>query len=236
VEIDHEGNIWACGLAMKTRKHLMETVACFDQSGNLINEWVIDDLLVSNGYLGLRYQKGVDNGFQLYHLNDVEPFDPSLGEGFFKQGQVLISLRDANAILVFDSETDKIVFSHIGFVSYQHDPDFIDGNRISVFDNNPVPAYKHSRIVEINALEHSEKVIFSGTKDSYFYTKAMGSHQILPNGDRLLVESKNGRIFLIDQQGQINMVYTNDHKNGEKGLVCNIIPLTDNMINHFGLP
>ncbi|MBI3143459.1 MAG: hypothetical protein HYZ16_11595 [Bacteroidetes bacterium] len=236
VELDHEGNIWACGLAMKNSPRLVETIACFNESGKLIKEWVLDDLLVSNGILGLNSIELKNKNLEYYHLNDVEPYNLDTGEGYFKQGDILISLRDVSTVLVFNSKTDIVTFQSNGFVSHQHDPDFIDGNRISVFDNQPGAKNNGSRVVEMYAPTSSNTLTFSGTKDVLFYTKIMGCHAVLPSGNKLLVESTKGRILLVNPEGQVFMTYTNYHPNGKKGLISNAIPLLGEVKDKLGLP
>ena len=66
------------------------------------------------------------------------PSPRCLKEGIFKKGDVLVSLRNINTIFVFNRENDKIKFIPTGSFVRQHDPDFVDGETISVFDNHPV--------------------------------------------------------------------------------------------------
>ena len=47
----------------------------------------------------------------------------------------MISLRNVSTVLVFDPDDLKIRYSITGRFVRQHDPDFVDNNTISVFDN-----------------------------------------------------------------------------------------------------
>ena len=111
--------------------------------GKIVHEWSIVDLLRKNGREGLLYlgsnqpMNPVARG-DIFHLNDVEPFPSRLKEGFFKKGDVLVSLRNISTIFVFNRENGKIKFIHTGSFVWQHDPDFVDGDTISVFDNHPI--------------------------------------------------------------------------------------------------
>jgi hypothetical protein len=92
----------------------------------------------------------------------------------------------------------------------QHDPDFIDGNTISIFDNNLVtskPQGGQSRIVVLSATNDQMQVIYSGSSERPFYTRIMGKHQWLPNGNLLIVESMEGRAFEINSEGALVWEY-----------------------------
>ena len=130
----------------------------------------------------------------LLHLNDVEPFPARLKEGFFKKGDVLVSLRNINTVFVFNRETEKIKFICTGLFIRQHDPDFIDGNTFSVFDNTRRPEEYHpqSRIAIVSAPDKTVKTYYEGTPEHPFYTRIMGKHQWLPNGDLLITETCRG--------------------------------------------
>jgi hypothetical protein len=110
----------------------------------------------------LAEEHGAEASGDLLHLNDVEPFPSTMTPGFFGPGDVLVSLRNVNTVLVFNTDTRKIKFVITGRFTRQHDPDFIDGNRFSVFDNmgvQPGAKDRQSRIVIVTAPEQSVQVL-----------------------------------------------------------------------------
>ena len=123
--------------------------------GELLQTISLMKLLKDNGYDGLMNLSTLIGreprvSGDVYHLNDVEVFPRSLPEGVFKHGDVMVSLRNINTVLVFDPKALKIRFVSTGQFVRQHDPDFIDGNRFSVYDNNlvappPPPLLKKAR-------------------------------------------------------------------------------------------
>lgn len=133
--------------------------------------------------------------------------------GVFEAGDVMISLRNINTIVVFDPGTRRVKYLSVGAVLRQHDPDFVDGETISVFDHNnlavwgeettPDPAGHQSRVVRLSASKPGVDVRFSGSAQQPFFTDIMGSHQLLPNGHMLLVESIAGRVVEIDAAGRV---------------------------------
>ncbi len=156
------------------------------------------------------------------HLNDVEVFPKRLEPGYFKPGDIMISLRDVHSVLVFDPRTLRLKFKSVGQLVAQHDPDFVDGNTISVFDNNNVaPTSKRgsSRIVRISMPGNRLTVAFEGTAEHPFFTYKMGKQQLLPNGDLLLTESFGGRAIEVAPDGEIVWQYVNRIGPSQVGLV-----------------
>jgi arylsulfotransferase ASST len=232
--LDENGHIWAPGVItrMEKRASLPNYVPPFDDytlievspDGKILRELSVADLLLDNGLRGLLHMASIRNrdtrvtGDTL-HLNDVETFPTSTAPGVFSPGDVMISLRNINTILVFDPSSRHIKFMSAGAVLRQHDPDFVDGNTISVFDNNnlavwgpettPHPAGHNSRIVRISATTNRIDVLYSGTREQPFFSDIMGTQQLLPNGNLLLTESIAGRVIEVDASGHIVWEYFN---------------------------
>ncbi|MBU2870952.1 arylsulfotransferase family protein [Colwellia sp. E2M01] len=184
--------------------------------GDVLKEISIASLLRDNGYEGLLYLstiKSRDTSVtgDLFHLNDIEEFPPHLKEGLFSHGDLLVSLRNISTVLVFDPTNLEIKFISTGLVTRQHDPDFIDGNTISVFDNNTSVKGRRgqSHIVFIDALSGQKTNYFSGTNKIPFYSNIMGKHQWLNNGNLLLTEAMNGRLIEISPQKKLVWEYIN---------------------------
>ena len=227
VHLDETGNLWVSGekqinepsstLPNHRPPFLEFTVLEVTAEGKIVQEISVPHLLIKNGLQGLLYLSATDNAStevsdDTLHLNDVETFPATLNPGVFQRGDVLISLRNINAIIVFDPESLKIKYLSIGRVVRQHDPDFIDGNRISVFDNNNVaPDFENpqSRIVILSAENDQVEVVYSGSGETPFYTSIMGRHQWLPNGNVLITESMKARAFEIDPKGELVWEYFN---------------------------
>jgi hypothetical protein len=228
-----DGNLWVCGqinhtkpteripnLTLPSRE---DTLLEVTPDGKIKHEWSIVDLLRKNGKDGLLYMR--DGGRESptvnggsFHLNDVEPFPSRLKEGFFKKGDVLVSLRNVNTVFVFNRNDDKIKYLRTGPFVWQHDPDFVDGDKISVFDNHPVDR-SQSRILIISAPDQKVTVFYEGTAEHPFYTEILGKHQWLPNGNLLITEARHGRAFEIDRKGKIVWEYNNYVDEERVGLV-----------------
>ena len=230
VSKDDDGNLWVCGRKMHrvpdarfpgySPPFYEETILKVSPEGKIMQEWSVQELLSKNGFVGLLY---LIKGKDVLHLNDVEPFPATLKEGFFKKGDVLVSLRNVNTVFVFNQESQEIKFIVTGKFVWQHDPDFIDGNSFSVFDNNFVTSNKdacyQSRILIVSAPENTVKVFFEGGSKTPFYTSTRGKHMWLPNGNLLVTEPNQGRAFEINQRGEIIWEYINYVGDGKVGVV-----------------
>ena len=110
----------------------------------------------------------------------------------------------------------------------QHDPDFIDSNRISIFDNNPIGNYRskqQSRILLADArTSEAPTVLYAGTESNSkpFYTDRMGKHQWLENDHILITDSAGGRGIEVDQNGTIVWEYLNLINGNKLGSVWQI--------------
>jgi hypothetical protein len=146
----------------------------------------------------------------LTHANDVEPLPVDMADEYPKLdvGDVAISLRRPDLVVVFDPKSRKVKWYKQDELIGQHDPDFIGGGWIGVFDNNTDgtkrgKALGGSRVVAFNVNDGSEKVLFQSKGPDTFYTPFGGWWQTLKNENMLLVESKAGRVVEVDQNGDI---------------------------------
>jgi len=190
------------------------TVLEISPGGEILQEISVFDILYDNDMEGLLQLKdfgeiinkdGTTTGDTL-HLNDIEVFPGDLPAGQFKPGDIMLSLRNIHTVLVFDPESLEITFIKTGDVIGQHDPDFIDGDTISVFDNHvtsKADALQQSRIIMLDAPEGDVDVYYEGTEKQPFYTDVMGKHQWLENGNLLLTEATKGRAFEVDPEGRV---------------------------------
>lgn len=232
VHIDHDGNFWVCGLKPKQANQKPDcfrktpydeyTILVVSPGGKILHEWNIEKILRENNRedllpLGHGYSICQEVRGDLLHLNQVEPFPSTMKPGFFNKDDVLVSLRNVNTVFVFNRKTMRIKYITTGMFDRQHDPEFIDGDHFSVFDNNPNAGY--SRIVIVSARENAMKVYYKGNKKHPFFSSFMGKEQWLPNGDLLVTESLEGRAFEIDKGKKIVWQYMNFVGGGKIGLL-----------------
>ncbi len=201
------------------------TLQNISPEGEILKTIPVIDVLRKNDLEGLLYLSTLNNtrtgvkGDTL-HLNDIEIFPSHLSSSVFKPGDIMFSLRNINTVIVMDPKSHKIKFRSTGDVLRQHDPDFMDGDVISIFDNRnlrPAPGKHFSRIVEINARTSKKRTVVHGAKDAKFFTDIMGTHQRLPNGNILINSSTEGRLLETLPNGRLVWSYENRLSNGKNG-------------------
>ena len=241
-----DGNLWVSGTKYQTEKvdrlpnlippFYEETILEISPEGKILREWYVADILRQNGYTGLLYMGSLNNEnttiqgddrllgkTDILHLNDVEPFSAKLQPGFFQPGDVMVSLRNINTVFIFNIESEKIKYISTGEFVRQHDPDFIDGDTISVFDNNNASEpERSSKITIVSVKDNRHQVFFAGSKDLKFFTRVMGKHQWQPNGNLLITESMSGRGLEVDPQGKIVWEYINYIDPATVGVVAEV--------------
>lgn len=227
IEVDSDGTIWASGqinhyqpspdFPNHVPPFIEYTAVQVSPDGKILREISIPEILRKNDLAGLLYMANTANrrtdvtGDTL-HLNDVEPFPTSLREGYFRRGDIMVSLRNINAVFVFEAATGKVKYLNVGRFVRQHDPDFVDGDTISVFDNNnlaPGGRNLKSRIVIERPALSTHEVYYDGDARRSFYTSILGKHQWLPGGNLLVTESQGGRVFELDRDRRIVWEYVN---------------------------
>lgn len=157
------------------------------------------------------------------HTNTVQALPENKwwdkGSNRFKPGNVLISLRQLDLVLIVDRDTKKIVWEYNGDykggLSGQHEPHMIEkglpgeGN-ILIFDNGASP-YKNlahagcSFILEVEP--PTKNVVWKYENGQRFHSNFTSSSQRLPNGNTLINETVGRRIFEVTAEGEVVWEY-----------------------------
>jgi hypothetical protein len=247
----NDGNLWVCGEKWHSESDprfpnhvppfIEQTLLEISTDGKILDEWSVPDILTKNGYRGLLHLD-LPNTYELQnfgsqevqgdqlHLNGVEPFPDQIQPGFFGQGDILVSLRNINTVFVFERDTENIKFITTGAFVRQHDPSFVDGNTISVFDNNHNgDVDPQSRIVLISLPENKIAKYYAGTPEAPFYSPIMGKMQWLPDGHLLVTDSSSGRAFELNRERRIVWEFHNLVGDGTVGLVTEVSRLTERL-------
>jgi hypothetical protein len=139
----------------------------------------------------------------IFHANSVKVLSPKLARQFplFKPGQVLLSLREIDAIAVLDVEKRAIVWAACGPWQGQHDAQFLDNGHLLVYDN--LGMGDHSRVLEYDPPSQSFPWSYEGENREPFLSKQRGLCQRLPNGNTLVVNSKDKEILEVTAGKQV---------------------------------
>jgi hypothetical protein len=207
LEYDADGNIWSPSVISpsKTLPRFSneiqdDALTKISPEGKLLFQKSVAALLIENGYGGLIFGAGLLER-DLVHLNDIQP---ALTSGkYWQKGDLLMSIRNKSTVCIYRPSANKIVWLKTGPWLNQHDVDFVDSTRISVFGNDLVRMERGYRLFD----EHNEEYIFDFKTDkttkpyTEFLKKAHvstyfeGRSDILPNGDLFVEESNNNRLL-----------------------------------------
>ncbi|NHZ69809.1 MAG: hypothetical protein GWP20_01075 [Thermotogales bacterium] len=144
-----------------------------------------------------------------FHLNDIEDLPEQLAAQFpmFAVGDLVLSMRGINMILVLEPGTGKVKWYTTDPFLAQHDPDFTDDGWITVFDNHMDYTERGtmlggSRILAIRPHTGETRVVYPVDEDNGFYTRLGGKWQQLENGNILITEARAGRAFEVAPGGR----------------------------------
>jgi hypothetical protein len=150
------------------------------------------------------------NAWDPLHPNDVEIIDADFAShhSFMKPGMLLISIRDLDALILFDPAARAVTWVMRGAWLRQHDPDLLGNGNIVLFDNRGYNASgNNSRVLEIDPASGRIVWSYAGTSKQPFNSEVGGGQQRLPNGNTLISEDDYGRIFEVDPKGTIVWEY-----------------------------
>ncbi len=189
-----------------------------DASGEKVFERALTELFIENGMEALITSTGffrTRTGGE-FHLNEVEELSPELAPDFpmFEAGDLMLSLRNRNMILVTDPEVTRIKWWTIGPFIRQHDPDFQKGGTITVFDNHSDDSLDGARgggtrIWRIDPATGAAVTLYGGRDGQRIFTPERGTHQMQPNGNLMVTEAQSGRAFEVTPEGRIVWEYVN---------------------------
>jgi hypothetical protein len=149
-------------------------------------------------------------------------------EGFAKKhpfcsaGDVMISLREPDELAIINLERKEVVWAARGIWQQQHDADPLENGNVMVFDNRgSYGEGGHSRVLEWNPETEAIEWSYSGTEAKPFESLSRGCQEQLKNGNILITESNNGRIFEVTRDHRIVWEYLNPVRIGnEVAVVC----------------
>lgn len=183
-----------------------DTVMLIGPDGQVRQEVSVIDILFRSGWQSVLFSRpGASRRFEEedpIHLNDAEPLSAEMAPAFpmFKAGDILLSLRQTNTLIVVDPAGWQVKWAMTGPFLGQHDPDFLPDGHILLYDNQitgDTPRFGNSRLLKIDPARKEVVWSFKGEGERAFYAKSRGEQQLLPNGNILLTDPHGGRLFEI---------------------------------------
>ena len=243
VEVAEDGGFWVPSTRQITADDVPQyppfTTPYFEDSIMKVSEE--GEVLLETGVVGIFYANGLeailtatgesipanwDWDREVVHLNKIAELKRSMSADFpaFAAGDLLLSIRELNMLVVVDPLTEQVKWWKIGPWIRQHDPEFKEGGTISVFNNN---IYKSafgidnpydtsnpwiprvSNIMEIDPVTEVHHVVYGGKKDMEFLSIIRGDHELTPRGGLLITEFEAGRVFETASDGRVIWEFIN---------------------------
>lgn len=142
--------------------------------------------------------------YDYYHINSVYSLPSTLlgkSDERFREGNLLVSISFKDQIVILDKKKNAIVWNWgPGEIEFQHVPQMLANGNILIFDNGRSRNY--SRVVEIDPVKKIILWEYKAAPPESFHTAGGGFAQRLPNGNTLITETNNGRVFEVNIKGE----------------------------------
>lgn len=228
-DIASNGDIYALSMEKSTLNNapiIMNSISIYSASGQLIKKISLYDLF--RKYPNPSYLRKVEDPVILtqrsyapygqgdvFHANSIQIItkEDARHSKIFKEGQLLISVREMGLIMAVDPSLEKIVWLMDAGIWHkgQHFAKLLNNGNILVFDNFYTKTL--SRVIEFNPL--SKKIIWDFKNPrNQFFSGLIGECYRLPNNNTLITESTNGHSFEIAPDKKIVWEFYNPHRAG----------------------
>lgn len=242
VEIAEEGGFWVPGRIVQESgaseyppfnpPYIVDTIMKISSDGEIVSEHSIPKILYDNDLGALLSSTGQtirrtsswDN--EIVHVNKIAELPSELAKDFplFSAGDLAISIRGLNLVLVIDPQHHQVKWWRVGPWLRQHDPEFKFGGKIVLFNNNifatdfdPMidrvwsASPRVSNIIEIDPVTDQYKIIYGAEPDHKLLSIIRGKIDLIQQGKGgvLITEFEGGRVLEVDSQGEIVWQYIN---------------------------
>jgi len=146
-----------------------------------------------------------DDRYEYFHMNTVAIVphnDLGRRDDRFRPGHLLVCFRNINLIAILEPDTYRLLWSWgQGELQWPHHPTMLPNGHILVFDNGIHREY--SRVIELDPRQETIVWEYTARPPENFYSPTRGSAQRLENGNTLICESDNGRVFEVTADGEV---------------------------------
>ena len=209
-----------------TEERYENTMLLVSPNGKILKEFsVLQALYNAGGYESQIYDAFTILKSDLTHINDIEEVTQALADKIkgVNKNDLLVSIRQMHMLAILDKDSGAIKWTQIGPWIRQHDPDITPEGNIIVFNNSlknfGFNGVKGSSLIELDPASGQAHVVYPRDSQPSFFTEIMGTHQTLANGNILITESKAGRVFEINKQGDIVWEFVSPYDNTHSSLV-----------------
>jgi hypothetical protein len=201
--------------------YIGERVSILDSEGKALSSHSILEAFANTKNMRLADEVPFDPRADALHSNSLDVLSEQTARFIpgAKPGNVLLSLRNLNMLVVMDLDSDTIVWALRGSWRGQHDAKMLPNGHILLFDNQG-GLMKHGRSRALEIAPDTGGVVwsFDGTDDDPLdSSENRGGAQRLANGNTLISESTAGRILEVTRDGSVVWEYVNPLRTIENG-------------------
>ena len=234
-----QGGFWIPGSRLVTAEQgsrfppfeapfIESTAMLVSDRGEVLQEISIEQLFYDNGLeavltgaAAVFQQRSVKAWHrEIVHVNKIAELSSELAPAFpmFSAGDLLLSFRNLNLLMVFAPDTGKVKWWRTGPWLRQHDPEFAPGGSIVVFNNNahleslsaadrttkrtPLEMPRVSNILGFDPAQGVASVLYGGRPGQEMLSVTRGKVDPRPGGGLLITEFDGGRVFEVDAAGR----------------------------------
>jgi hypothetical protein len=164
--------------------------------GSIVNEWHASDHLDPEQDVICPLENRLSWG----GANDLTALD---------DGRFLISFRVLDTVALVERSSGRFVWKWgRGQISHQHNPTLLANGHVLLLDNGAHRrGLSYSRVVEVDTSTNEIAWEYHGEPLSSFFTHFTGGAQRLPNGNTLICEGYEGRLFEVMPTGAVVWEY-----------------------------
>ena len=197
-----------------------DEIVILDPAGGELRRVSLFEAFYRSEYAPVLSQSGGSK--DVFHANSVHIVEGRQGQSPIANGEILVSLRELNAVVSVDIAAGRVSWMLSGKWRAQHQAQLLSNGNILLLDNlggNRQAPLKldQSEILEFNPLSQEVVWRYGGSDESPFFTPLQGYVQRLENGNTLVTETFQGRIFEVSREGRIVWEYLNPHRAGDEG-------------------
>ncbi len=240
IDVDDEGRIWVLTRKAvleprinRKKPVLLDSITVLGADGSRIRDISIHEAFMRSDFRArmrrvrfLPQKTYLTPQGDFMHTNSLQLLDGRLAarSPAFREGNVLISLREPSLLAVVDPRSEKVVWCASGFWSAQHDPTVTEDGQMLLFDNlGGLRGLESSRVVAFDPFTLEIFWRYTGSADRALHSPIMGTAARLPNGNTLITETQQGRVIEVTGKGEIVWEFVNPHRGGEAGELIAVI-------------
>lgn len=215
------------GLPQMTPPYLNDTIAKLSPDGKTIDTISIIDAIQTSDFRDIFTNVKSNLIGDYLHTNSIEEIthdNPDIS--WMRKGNLLLSIRNLNVMVVIDPVTKKAIFASYGPFHAQHAITITPRGSLMVFDNlGNIGPQGATRVIEFDPTSLGIIWSYNGASASTNTGKPLssamfGRNRELPNGNALITDAQNGRIIEVTRSGKtVWEFYMRERKFGKNPVI-----------------